>query len=164
MRIVRCRCLILVGQLPSRGSGGILNELLLVSFSILLGVVQRKENQHVRYKTLYFLGTDTPKATPEQIVRLHWLDQLPRLDEYQTSLLPFGLGRSYGDSCLNEGGTLLDTTALNRFIAFDRVNGILRCEAGVSLAQILELVVPQGWFLPGVAWHQICHVGGCDCQ
>ena len=62
--------------------------------------------------------------------------------------MPYGLGRSYGDSCLNEGGTLLGTRGLSRFIAFDAANGLLQCEAGVSLAQVLQLIVPRGWFLP----------------
>ena len=38
-------------------------------------------------------------------------------------LLAVGLRRSYGDSCLNDGGTLLDVTPLDRFIAFDRERG-----------------------------------------
>ena len=62
--------------------------------------------------------------------------------------LTYGLGRSYGDSCLNDGGALLTTRDLNRFMAFDRDNGILCCEAGVSLAEILDVIVPSGWFLP----------------
>ncbi len=68
--------------------------------------------------------------------------------EAGTSLLPFGNGRSYGDSCLNSGGVLLDAASLDRFIAFDDVSGLLTAEAGVTLADILRLVVPHGWFLP----------------
>jgi FAD/FMN-containing dehydrogenase len=64
------------------------------------------------------------------------------------SMLPFGNGRSYGDSCLNDGGLLLDSRGLNRFISFDAKRGVIRCEAGVLLSDILELVVPRGWFLP----------------
>ncbi len=45
-------------------------------------------------------------------------------------------------------GTLLDATGLNRFIAFDAETGLLRCEAGVLLADILTAFVPRGWFLP----------------
>lgn len=63
-------------------------------------------------------------------------------------VLPFGNGRSYGDSCLNDGGILLDTSALDHFISFDQHTGVLRVEAGVMLADILKLVVPRGWFLP----------------
>src|SRR5690242_11176752 len=70
-------------------------------------------------------------------------------------MLPFAYGRSYGDSCLNAGGALLDVSRLRKFIAFDETRGILRCEAGVTLAEVLALVVPRGWFvpvLPGTKW------------
>ncbi|MGE0685154.1 MAG: FAD-dependent oxidoreductase [Dehalococcoidia bacterium] len=75
-------------------------------------------------------------------------------------LLPYGLGRSYGDSCLNEGGTLLDTSSLRRFISFDELTGTLRCEAGVTLGDILELGIPRGWFLPTSPGTKFVTVGG----
>ena len=65
-----------------------------------------------------------------------------------SSWLPFGNGRSYGDSCLNQTGTLIDSRALDRFIAFDQETGLLTAEPGVTLASILKLIVPLGWFLP----------------
>lgn len=73
-----------------------------------------------------------------------------RVDSLPTAntLLPYGLGRSYGDSCLNENGCLVDSRQLDHLIAFDDQKGLLRCEAGVSLAQILDIIVPRGWFLP----------------
>ena len=74
--------------------------------------------------------------------------------------LPFGNGRSYGDSCLNDGGTLVHTRWLDHFMDFDAATGILRCEAGVQLADILALVVPQGWFLPVSPGTQYVTVGG----
>lgn len=89
---------------------------------------------------------------------LHWLqDGLPATEK---SLLPYGLGRSYGDSCLNEGGTLLHARSLNRLIAFDDSTGVLRCEAGVSLAEILDVCVPRGWFLPATPGTKFVTVGG----
>jgi FAD/FMN-containing dehydrogenase len=75
-------------------------------------------------------------------------------------LLAYGQGRSYGDVCLNTGGTLLHTSGLNRFIAFNRATGILRCEAGVTLREILALVVPQGWFLAVTPGTRDVTVGG----
>src|ERR1700748_2927059 len=75
-----------------------------------------------------------------------------------SKVLPFGNGRSYGDSCLNVGGGLLQTRSLDRFISFDRETGVLACEAGVLLAEILRLVVPAGWFLPAVPG--TCYVTG----
>jgi len=74
--------------------------------------------------------------------------------------LPQGLGRSYGDSCLNDGGVLLTTRRLDRFIAFDEQAGVLECEAGVSLQEILELVLPRGWFLPVTPGTAQVTVGG----
>lgn len=62
--------------------------------------------------------------------------------------LAYGKGRSYGDSCLNEGGVLIDCSRLNHIHLFDKDKGILRCEAGVSLDDILSVIVPHGWFLP----------------
>jgi FAD/FMN-containing dehydrogenase len=74
--------------------------------------------------------------------------------------LPYGLGRSYGDSCLNDGGVLINAQALDRLIAFDANAGILCCEAGVSLAGILQLCVPRGWFLPVTPGTKFVTIGG----
>ena len=75
-------------------------------------------------------------------------------------VLPFGNGRSYGDVCLNDGGTLLLTRGLDRFIAFDPTTGVLRAEAGVLLSEILALIVPQGWFLPVTPGTRFVTLGG----
>jgi FAD/FMN-containing dehydrogenase len=92
----------------------------------------------------------------QQGIDLAWRhDPLPDPVAGTDTLLPYGNGRSYGDVCLNRGGTVLGTRALNRFIEFDTGAGVLRCEAGVLLADILELVVPAGWFLsvsPGTSY------------
>lgn len=76
------------------------------------------------------------------------------------SLLPFGNGRSYGDSCLNDGGILLDTCALDRLILFDSERGILRCEAGTLLSDLLPLIVAKGWFLPVSPGTKFITIGG----
>ena len=99
-----------------------------------------------------------PKSSPAAIFHRHWQDEA--LPEGETSLLPFGNGRSYGDSCLNNGGALLDMRGLNRILSFDRCTGILRCETGVLLADILTLVVPMGWFLPVTPGTRFVTVGG----
>jgi FAD/FMN-containing dehydrogenase len=76
------------------------------------------------------------------------------------SLLAYGNGRSYGDVCLNSGGTLLRTRGLDRFIAVDFETGVLRCEAGMLLAEILNVCVPRGWFLPVTPGTRFVTVGG----
>lgn len=71
-----------------------------------------------------------------------------------------GLGRSYGDVSVNPGGGVINTTRLNRMIAFDETAGVLECEAGVSLEEILETFVPRGWFLPVTPGTKFVTVGG----
>jgi FAD/FMN-containing dehydrogenase len=101
-----------------------------------------------------------PKASHRQVVPVQWRNALPNLGDIEGSVLPFGYGRSYGDSCLNNGGTLLDTTHLNHILGFDDKNGLLRCEAGVSLAEIVALIVPRGWFLPVTPGTKFVSVAG----
>ena len=99
-----------------------------------------------------------PKVEHAAVVPLHWRHLA--LPSASGSVLPVGLARSYGDSCLNEGGTLLATAGLDRLIAFDRENGVIRCEAGTTLAALLALAVPAGWFLPVVPGTAFVTVGG----
>ena len=78
----------------------------------------------------------------------------------------YGRGRSYGDSCLNEDGVLVGTKRLDRFLAFDLVRGILRAEAGVTLADIVNLLARRraadgsGWFLPVSPGTAVVTLGG----
>lgn len=76
------------------------------------------------------------------------------------AMLPFGNGRSYGDVCLNPGGGLWPTRGLDRFIAFDPATGVLDCEAGVLLDEIIRLALPRGWFLPVTPGTRFVTVGG----
>lgn len=87
-------------------------------------------------------------------------DDLPSLPSGEGALLPYGNGRSYGDVCLNRGGTVLAARGLNRFIRFDSEKGVIRCESGVLLAKVLRLVVPTGWFLPVTPGTRYATVGG----
>ncbi len=74
--------------------------------------------------------------------------------------LAHGMGRSYGDVCLNPDGLLWHTTALDHFIDFDEESGLLTCEAGVLLRDIQRLAVPRGWMLPVTPGTQMATVGG----
>jgi len=101
-----------------------------------------------------------PRAIQEA-VRVRWRHaDLPLEGFPDRTFLPYGNGRSYGDSCLNDGGVLLDMRGLDRFIRFDAASGVLRCEAGVLLSEVLELIVPRGWFLPVLPGTKFVTVGG----
>ena len=54
--------------------------------------------------------------------------------------LAYGMGRSYGDACLNPSGTLWLTRGLDRFMHFDAQTGVLECEAGVLLRDIQRMI------------------------
>ena len=90
------------------------------------------------------------------------MDQLPGILDRAApeSLLAYGLGRSYGDSCLNDGRDLVECSRLNRVLGFDAEQGHILCEAGVSLSDILEVAVPRGWFLPVTPGTRFVTVGG----
>ncbi len=87
------------------------------------------------------------------------VDRYAMLDNDST-WLPFGNGRSYGDSCLNSDGTLVHTQYLNKYLAFDSSTGILRCESGIKFCEIIDTVLPMGWFLPVTPGTKFVTVGG----
>jgi FAD/FMN-containing dehydrogenase len=101
-----------------------------------------------------------PAGAASTVVPVVWRSESGALLRGTGPLLAYACGRSYGDSCLNDGGTLLDVRRLDRLIAFDRASGRLRCEAGVTLAEILALTVPRGWFLPVLPGTRWVSVGG----
>jgi FAD/FMN-containing dehydrogenase len=100
--------------------------------------------------------------TPQRVARPRFRAELPSLirEESASSKLPIGLQRSYGDSCLNSAGALIDMRGLDRFIRFDAHTGILRAEAGVSFSEILRLIVPKGWFVPTTPGTRFVTLGG----
>ena len=99
-----------------------------------------------------------PPSRPARVVDLTWATTPLPSDDL---LLPYGLGRSYGDVPLNGDHTLLDTSRLNRFRSFDETTGVLECEAGTTLDDILRLAVPRGWFPPVTPGTKFVTVGGC---
>lgn len=82
---------------------------------------------------------------------------------HKTGITPRGLGRSYGDSAL--GPKVANTRYLDHFISFDEITGLVTCQAGVSLDEVLRVFVPRGWFLPVTPGTKFITVGGaiaCD--
>jgi FAD/FMN-containing dehydrogenase len=76
-------------------------------------------------------------------------------------LIARGQGRSYGDAALNENGRVLLTERVNRLLDFDLEKGVLQAEAGTTLAEILPVIVPKGWFLPVTPGTKFVSLGGC---
>jgi FAD/FMN-containing dehydrogenase len=103
-----------------------------------------------------------PKQTHRRVSKVYWRDQIPGLLQGAESgaLLPYGMGRSYGDSCLNDNRDLLDCSAINRILDFDWETGRVRVESGMMLGDLLEVIVPHGWFLPVTPGTKFVTIGG----
>lgn len=93
--------------------------------------------------------------TPDQAIA-----DLERRSGAGTSLLAFGNGKSYGDSCHNAAGALIPMRSRRKILSFDLQTGILRAEAGVSLEEIIAHAAPQGYFLPVTPGTRFVTLGG----
>jgi FAD/FMN-containing dehydrogenase len=71
-----------------------------------------------------------------------------------------GAGCSYGDAALNEGNLVLDCTALNRILTWDAQSGRITVEPGVSIAQLWQRILPDGWWPTVVPGTSAVTIGG----
>ena len=94
-----------------------------------------------------------------RVVRLREPEHLPELVGRGGTLIALGNARSYGDAALNPEMTLA-MRAMDRMRAFDARTGLLTCEAGVLLTDVLDTFVPRGWFPPVVPGTKLATVGG----
>jgi FAD/FMN-containing dehydrogenase len=103
-------------------------------------------------------------AHPQIPERVHWRGslaaQLAALRNTAGSTLPFGNGRSYGDSCLAVSDRVLHLRPLDRLLDADWEQGVLMVEPGMTLGEILELSIPRGWFLRVTPGTRFATVGG----
>lgn len=99
-------------------------------------------------------------AQPHDVVMLNDPARIVEMLATHRPGIAHGMGRSYGDVCLNPEGVLWNTTGLDHFIQFDEVTGKLVCEAGVLLRDIQRLLIPRGWILPVTPGTQMVTVGG----
>jgi hypothetical protein len=85
------------------------------------------------------------------------LDQLKNIT--RGKLIARGLGRSYGDSSLQKNCTVI-TSKLNKILYFDKTKGIIETESGISIKEILQHIIPCGWFLKVTPGSKFITVGG----
>ncbi|RBJ84276.1 FAD-binding oxidoreductase [Pseudomonas sp. MWU12-2534b] len=86
--------------------------------------------------------------------------RIAQISKIHGSTLPYGNGRSYGDSCLAASDHVLQLRSLGRFIKVDWKKGTVLAEAGVTLKEILAVSIPQGWFLTVTPGTQFVTLGG----
>ena len=91
---------------------------------------------------------------PENVRAIQFADSSP--------VIARGQGRSYGDAAIpGRDGCAINTERLNRYLAFDESTGILRAEAGTTLAEVLETFIPRGWCPPVIPGTKFVSLGGC---
>jgi decaprenylphospho-beta-D-ribofuranose 2-oxidase len=74
------------------------------------------------------------------------------------NFIPRGNGRCYGDASL--APVTINTVKFDKILSFDVPNGIFECQSGITLDQVLEVIVPKGWFLPVTPGTKFITVGG----
>lgn len=85
-------------------------------------------------------------------------DYLTKILTNWDTVIARGMGRSYGDASLNTN--ILSTLKLNRILEFDNKTGLITCESGVTLYDLVEIFVPRGWFLSVTPGTKFITVGG----
>src|SRR5256885_15171746 len=85
-------------------------------------------------------------------------EQLQELFRTEAHSIARGNGRCYGDASLAE--VTVSTLKYDKVLSFDSINGIFECQSGITLDQVLEVIVPKGWFLPVTPGTKFITLGG----
>ena len=111
-----------------------------------------------QFKKRNYSGWGNYKKKKIQIFEIDSQSQILKIIKSK-SILPIGMSRSYGDSSLSK--YLLRMTNLNRVIFFDTKKGVIEVEAGITINQLLKIIIPSGWFVPVTPGTSYVTVGGC---
>ncbi len=95
-------------------------------------------------------------SQPEQIIELF---EQARGSGFKIALR--GASRSYGDAALNSGGVMLDCTRMNRILNWDPASGVIEVEPGVTIQQLWQYTLEDGWWPPVVPGTMAPTLGGC---
>ncbi|MDC4203435.1 MAG: FAD-binding oxidoreductase [Candidatus Manganitrophus sp.] len=96
---------------------------------------------------------------------VHWPEDVPRVMANISELgyhnaLAFGCGRSYGDSCLAESDHVLAMKGMDRVVAAAWETGVILAQSGITLAELIRIALPRGWFLPVTPGTKFVTLGG----
>ncbi|MFQ5615568.1 MAG: FAD-dependent oxidoreductase [Anaerolineales bacterium] len=72
-----------------------------------------------------------------------------------------GSGRSYGDASLNAGGIVVDIRRMNRILEWNPETGVIKMEPGVTIQQLWQHILEDGWWPPVVPGTMLPTIGGC---
>lgn len=81
-----------------------------------------------------------------EVSQIKTLPQLKNKIENRSSITARGLGRSYGDQAISNSALVASLASMDKILSFDEKTGLLNCQAGLSLQQIIKIFAPRGWF------------------
>ncbi len=85
-------------------------------------------------------------------------EEVGKIVQLNNNVIPRGNGRSYGDAAINE--IVYSTLKMDKILAFDEAAGLIECESGVLLSEILDFIIPKGYFLPVTPGTKFITLGG----
>jgi decaprenylphospho-beta-D-ribofuranose 2-oxidase len=85
-------------------------------------------------------------------------DQLTKFVLNSENIIARGNGRCYGDASLAKN--TISTLKYDKVLSFDSTKGIFECQSGITLDEILKVIVPKGWFLPVTPGTKFITIGG----
>ena len=74
--------------------------------------------------------------------------------------LAFGMGRSYGDSCMAASDHVVATAGFDRVLSVDWDTGTIVAQPGLTLGALIDMALPRGWFLPVTPGTKFVTLGG----
>ena len=95
-------------------------------------------------------------STPEGVLQMF---ELARAHGVTVGLR--GAGQSYGDAALNAGNICLDLSCMKRILAWDPGQGIIQVEPGVTIEQLWQHAIEDGWWPAVVPGTMFATLGGC---
>ncbi len=72
-----------------------------------------------------------------------------------------GAARSYGDAPLNGGHVVLDLRRMNRVLDYDPEHGVITVQPGVTIRQLWQHTLEDGWWPAVVPGTSFPTIGGC---
>lgn len=102
-----------------------------------------------------------PKVSSNLISFKSQEDLLECLESTNSRVLARGGGTSYGDASLSEMGKVIEMNSFNKIFSFDSEDGVLHCQSGVVLGEVVRRFLPMGWCLNVTPGTQNATIGGC---
>lgn len=116
----------------------------------------RKDKDMAKRKTITNWGGYP--AVNSEVWENEFLGDIMDTVKKEEGLIARGNGRCYGDAALSE--RIISTLKYNKFIRFEPENRLFECQSGALFSDILEFLIPRGFFLPVTPGTKFITVGG----